>query len=87
VVAHYPAQGAAAAVTQSIADRLRKRRRADVVEDTAELAGYGLTGDAIADRLGMTWEGLCRAHRRAGVPVPVLENPDALRYTRHDRRS
>lgn len=74
-------------MTQSIADRLRKRRRADVVEDTAELAEFGLTGDAIAARLGMTWEGLCRAHRRAGVAVPVPKNPDAVRYTRRDRRA
>lgn len=72
---------------QSAADRLRKRRRADVVEDTAELAEFGLTGDAIAERLGMTWEGLCRAHRRAGVAVPIRKNADAFRYTRHDRRA
>lgn len=74
-------------MTQSTADRLRKRRRTDVVADTAELAEFGLTGDEIAARLGMTWEGVCRAHRRAGAAVPVLKNPDAFRYTRRDRRA
>lgn len=74
-------------MTQSLADRLRKRRRADVIEDTAELAGYGLTGEEIADRLGMTWEGLCRAHRREGVPVPLPKNPDTVKFIRTDRRS
>lgn len=74
-------------MTQSIADRLRKRRCADVVEDTAELAEFGLTGDQIAERLGMTWEGVCRAHHRAGALVPVPKNPDAIRYTRRDRRA
>lgn len=74
-------------MTQSLEDRLRKRRRTDVVTDTAELAEFGLYGEAIAERLGMTWEGLCRAHRRAGVSVPVLKNPDAARYTRRDRRA
>lgn len=72
-------------MTQSLADRLRKRRRADVVEDTTELAGYGLKGFEIADRLGMTWEGLCRAHRRAGVPVPVPKNPDTVKFIGKDR--
>ena len=74
-------------MTAAMADRLRKRRRADVVEDTAELAELGLLGDAIAARLGMTWEGLCRAHRRAGVPVPVVKNQDSWKYTRRDRRA
>lgn len=73
-------------MTASIADRLRKRRRADVIEDTADLARLGLIGDQIAERLGMTWEGVCRAHSRGGVPVPVRKNPHAIRYTRHDRR-
>lgn len=74
-------------MTQTLENRLRKRRRADVVADTAELAEFGLTGEAIAARLGMTWEGLCRAHRRAGVAVPVPKNPEAVRYTRRDRRA
>lgn len=47
----------------------------------------GLTGERIAERLGITWDGLQLAHRRAGVPVPVAKNPDAHRYTRHDRRT
>jgi hypothetical protein len=73
-------------VSQSTADRLRKRRRADVVTDTAELAELGLTGEQIAVRLGISWDGLQLAHRRAGVPVPVTKNPNAIRYTRADRR-
>lgn len=64
----------------------RYRRRADVVAETAELAEFGLDGDTIAARLGVTWESVCRAHRRAGVAVPVAKNADAYRFTRHDRR-
>lgn len=74
-------------MTATLADRWRKRRCADVVEDTAELAALGLHGDEIAARLRMTWDGVCRAHHRAGAAVPVLKNPDAWRYTRRDRRA
>lgn len=64
----------------------RYRRAADVVEDTAELAEFGLDGDAIAARLGMSWEGVCRAHRRVGAVLPVAKNADAHRFTPYARR-
>lgn len=47
------------------------RRRA-IVEDTAELALLGYDRHAIAERLGITWEAVHRAHRRAGVEVPRI---------------
>ncbi|MFE2346428.1 hypothetical protein [Kitasatospora cineracea] len=43
-----------------------------VIEDTAELALLGCTRDVIADRLGITWEAVLRAHRRAGAQVPRI---------------
>jgi hypothetical protein len=47
------------------------RRRADIVEDTAELAEQRLTRAEIARRLGLKPDSLYQAHRRAGVPCPV----------------
>lgn len=43
-----------------------------VVEDTAELVREGLSREGIAARLGIGWDAVRQAHRRAGVPVPVV---------------
>lgn len=43
-----------------------------IVENTAELARQGLSREAIAERLGVTWNTVTVAHSRAGVPVPGL---------------
>jgi hypothetical protein len=70
---------------RTVRNRVRRgpRRRAwhhgrYLIEDTAELAETGLTGEQIADKLGITWDGLRQAHRRAGVPVPVPKNPNTV---------
>lgn len=47
------------------------RRRA-IVEDTAELALLGYGRHAIAERLGVTWEAVHRAHRRDGATIPAV---------------
>lgn len=43
-----------------------------VVEDTAELVLEGLSREGIAVRLGIQWDAVRQAHRRAGVPLPVM---------------
>lgn len=43
-----------------------------VVEDTAELVREGLSREGIAVRLGIGWDAVRQAHRRAGVPVPAV---------------
>jgi len=43
-----------------------------VVEDTAELVREGLSREGIAVRLGIGWDAVRQAHRRAGRPVPVV---------------
>lgn len=43
-----------------------------VVEDTAELVLEGLSREGIAARLGIQWDAVRQAHRRAGVPLPVM---------------
>jgi hypothetical protein len=43
-----------------------------VVEDTAELVAEGLSREGIAARLGIQWDAVRQAHRRAGLPVPVV---------------
>jgi hypothetical protein len=43
-----------------------------VVEDTAELVLEGLSREGIAVRLGIGWDAVRQAHRRAGVPLPVV---------------
>lgn len=43
-----------------------------VVEDTAELAAEGYSREGIAARLGIQWEAVRQAHRRAGVDVPAI---------------
>jgi len=43
-----------------------------VVEDTAELILEGLSREGIAARLGIGWDAVRQAHRRAGVPAPVV---------------
>lgn len=48
------------------------RRGADVVEDTAELVAEGLSREGIALRLGIGWDAVRQAHRRAGVPLPEV---------------
>lgn len=41
-----------------------------VVEDTAELIGEGLSREGISARLGIQWDAVRQAHRRAGVATP-----------------
>ncbi len=48
----------------------RTPRPAAIVEDTAELVGQGWSREAIAQRLGLTWDAVCVYHSRLGVPVP-----------------
>ncbi|MCC9307737.1 hypothetical protein LN042_11615 [Kitasatospora sp. RB6PN24] len=43
-----------------------------LVEDTSELARQGLSRDVIADRLGVTWSAIQKAHERAGAQLPEL---------------
>ncbi|MFD5564502.1 hypothetical protein [Kitasatospora griseola] len=43
-----------------------------VVEDTAELVLEGLSREGIAARLGIQWDAVRQAHRRAGVPLPAM---------------
>jgi hypothetical protein len=43
-----------------------------VVEDTAELAAEGYSREGIAARLGIQWEAVRQAHRRAGADVPTI---------------
>jgi transcriptional regulator with XRE-family HTH domain len=47
-------------------------RQLAVIENTAELARAGCTGAQIAERLGITWDAVQLAHRRAGVDMPRL---------------
>jgi len=47
-------------------------RQAAVVEDTAELIREGLSREGIAARLGIQWDAVRQAHRRAGVDVPLI---------------
>jgi hypothetical protein len=41
-----------------------------VVEDTAELVAEGLSREGISARLGIQWDAVRQAHRRAGVATP-----------------
>jgi uncharacterized protein (DUF433 family) len=43
-----------------------------IVEDTAELVALGLSRDAIAERLGITWDAVQKAHSRMSTPLPEL---------------
>ncbi|MDH6116856.1 hypothetical protein ABH930_000275 [Kitasatospora sp. GAS204A] len=47
-------------------------RAAAIVEDTAELVLQGLPRSAIADRFGVTWNAVQKAHERTGVPLPAI---------------
>jgi hypothetical protein len=50
-----------------------KASRADaVVEDTAELAREGYNREAIALRLGISWDAVRLAHSRKGIPMPEV---------------
>lgn len=62
----------------------RTLRRETVVEETEFLAGQGFYGAQIAERLGISWDAVRLAHRRAGAVVPVLKNPDSWKYYRED---
>jgi hypothetical protein len=44
-----------------------------VVEDTAELVREGLSREGIAARLGIQWDAVRQAHRRAGVDLPEVQ--------------
>jgi AraC-like DNA-binding protein len=43
-----------------------------IVEDVAELVAQGLTREAIAERLGITWDAVQKAHARLSTPLPEL---------------
>lgn len=47
-------------------------RQQAVIEDTAELVREGLSREGIAVRLGIQWDAVRQAHRRAGVDVPLI---------------
>lgn len=46
-------------------------RGAEVVEETAHLAGFGFTRDEITACLGIKWDAVTAAHKRAGVTIPA----------------
>jgi hypothetical protein len=48
-----------------------RARQSGVVEDTAELAKLGVSRSALVERLGISWDAIMLAHRRAGVAMPV----------------
>jgi len=47
-------------------------RQQAVVEDTAELVREGLSREGIAHRLGIQWDAVRQAHRRAGIDAPTI---------------
>lgn len=47
-------------------------RQQAVIQDTAELAAQGYSREGIACRLGIGWDAVRQAHRRAGVRLPTL---------------
>jgi len=47
-------------------------RQQAVVEDTAELVREGLSREGIARRLGIQWDAVRQAHRRAGKDAPTI---------------
>jgi hypothetical protein len=47
-------------------------RQAAVVEDAAELAAEGLSREGIAARLGIQWDAVRQAYRRARVALPAV---------------
>lgn len=49
-------------------------RQQAVVEDTAELAAEGLSREGISHRLGIQWDAVRQAHRRAGLDAPVIHD-------------
>lgn len=49
-------------------------RQQAVVEDTAELVREGLSREGIAVRLGIQWDAVRQAHRRAGIDVPDIQD-------------
>jgi hypothetical protein len=49
-----------------------QERAASIVEDTAELVRHGLTRERIAERLGISWNAVSKAHSRRSHPVPEL---------------
>ena len=49
-----------------------------VIEDTAELAALGETRERIAARLGISWNAITLAHRRAGVDMPPVVETQRL---------
>jgi DNA-binding CsgD family transcriptional regulator len=50
----------------------RVNRSAAIVEDVAELVTQGHSRDAIAERLGVTWNYVQIAHSREGIPMPEV---------------
>ncbi|MEU1506476.1 hypothetical protein [Kitasatospora sp. NPDC005748] len=48
------------------------RRDEAIVEDAAELARQGLSREAIAERLGVSWAYVSRAYSRQRTPVPPI---------------
>jgi hypothetical protein len=46
-------------------------RGSDVIETTAELAASGATREEVAARIGISWQAVSAAHRRAETPIPI----------------
>lgn len=59
------------------AKREQGARAAAVIEDTAELVHLGVPRPEIAERIGISWNAIEKAHERAGIPVPVNEKAAA----------
>lgn len=59
-----------AEATESVPSR--QPRGMAIVEDTAELVRLGHSRDAIAERLGVTWNTVTQVHLRTGAPLPAM---------------
>jgi hypothetical protein len=47
-----------------------------VIQDTAELAANGATREEVAARIGIEWDSIAQAHRRANTALPLALRGD-----------